>query len=53
MTITEETIALAKGLSYIFYYLYGDLVLEVFELLVEIKADLFLLAKRVFNYDET
>ena len=53
LTITEETIALVKGLSYIFYYLYGDLVLEVFELLVEIKVDLFLLAKSVFNYDET
>jgi hypothetical protein len=53
LIITEETIALPEGSSYVYYYLYGDLVLEALELLVEIEVDLLLLAKRVFNYDET
>ena len=39
LTIKEETIALAAGLSYVIYYLYGDLVLEALELLAEIEAN--------------
>ena len=45
LAITEETIALAEELIYVYYDLYREWAIEALELLVEIEEDLLLLGE--------